>query len=321
MCIRIVATNIAVPPQVQTSVELASRIGRSEEWIIERTGVHTRHVAGELKDPTILAVEAAQPIVKMHGPPDLLIYAGAIPRQIIPDASLFVHRELRLNSVPCFSINAVCLSFLTALRTSEALVASGAYQRVLICCAELASCGRNFDEPESAALMGDGAAAVMVEATDDENAGFQAYRMQTWSDGVDLAEVRGGGVMRPPDDPNVTSADFLFHMDGAALLRLTVPRLRKFLDVFLDEAGITVDDIDLVVPHQPSGPGLQLLTRWGFPKERVVNIIGQHGNCVAASMPMALAIAQREGRLRRGDRILFLGTAAGISIGAGLFRW
>lgn len=321
MSIRIVATNLAVPPQVQTSLELAQQIGRSADWIVERTGVHSRHVAGSLADPAILAAEAARPVINEHGAPDLLLYAGSIPRQMLPDVSLFVHRELQLSGIPGFSINAVCLSFLAALKISEALIAGGAYRRILICGAELASRGRNFEEPESAALMGDGAAAVLVEAADDNNSGFQTYRMQTWSDGVDLAGVRGGGTLRPPDHPAVTPADHLFHMDGEALLRLTVPRLRRFLDAFFAEEHIHADDIDLIVPHQPSGPGLRLLTRWGFREDRIVNIIADHGNCVAASMPMALAIAHRAGRLHRGDRVLFLGTAAGVSIGAGLFRW
>ncbi|MEZ6053111.1 MAG: 3-oxoacyl-[acyl-carrier-protein] synthase III C-terminal domain-containing protein [Planctomycetaceae bacterium] len=300
---------------------MALRLGRSTDWVHERTGVHTRHVAGTLKDPAILAAAAARPVVERHGEPDLLLYAGAIPRQMLPETSLFVHRELGLSGTPSFSVNSVCLSFLTALKTSEALIGSGDFRRILICCAELASRGRNFEEPESAALLGDGAAAVMVEATDDRGAGFDAYRMQTWSEGVELTGVRGGGTWRPPDAPDVTPADHLFHMDGEALLRLTVPHLRRFLDDFLREAGITASDIDLVVPHQPSGPGLRLLTRWGFPEDRVVNIIADYGNCVAASMPMALAVADTEGRIKRGDRILFLGTAAGVSIGAGLFRW
>ena len=110
-------------------------------------------------------------------------------------------------------------------------------------------------------------------------------------------------------------------MQGDQLLRVTIPRLRKFLDRFFAECGASQSDVKLVVPHQPSGPALQLLTRWGFEESRVVNIIGQYGNCVAASMPMALSIAMKEERIQRGDKILLLGTAAGISLGAALITW
>ncbi|MGZ0166925.1 MAG: 3-oxoacyl-ACP synthase III family protein [Planctomycetales bacterium] len=322
MAIRITATNFAVSSHVQTSEALAPLIDRSADWIIERTGVLKRHIAGTIKDPAVLAGQAARPLIEQHGEPDLVLYAGALPRQAVPDTSVFVHRKLRLTSVPCFSINASCLSFLTALKTAEAFIAGKTYSRILICSAELSSLGRNFDEPESAALMGDGAAAAMITAaTPGDGSGFEAYRMQTWSDGADLTGVRGGGTLVHPNDPDSTATDHLFHMNGDALLRMTVPRLRRFLDAFLDDANITTDDIDLVIPHQASGPGMRLLTRWGFPEDRVVNIIADYGNCVAASMPMALAIARQQGRLSPGDRVLFLGTAAGISIGAGLFRW
>jgi 3-oxoacyl-[acyl-carrier-protein] synthase-3 len=110
-------------------------------------------------------------------------------------------------------------------------------------------------------------------------------------------------------------------MMGDQLLRVTIPRLRKFLDQFLAACEVSQDQIQLVVPHQPSGPALQLLSRWGFDEDRTINIVAKYGNCVAASMPMALAIAAQEGRLKRGDKVLLLGTAAGISLGAALVTW
>lgn len=320
MGVRISACRLAVPPRIQTNDELAPLIGRSTDWIERQTGVRTRHISGNFPDPAVLAATAARPVIDEIGRPDLILYAGAIPRQLLPDGSVFVQRELRLSGVPSFSVNSACLSFLTALQTASTFIEAGTYRRILICSAELASGGRNFNEPESAALLGDGAAAAMIEYCDGPS-GPEAFRMETWSDGIELTEVRGGGVHRPPDHPDVASADHCFHMQGRALLRLTVPRLKRFLDAFLDEAGVTSRDIDLVVPHQPSGPGLDLLYRWGFDQRQVVHIISRFGNCVAASMPMALATALEQNRIQSGYRVLFLGTAAGISIGAALFRW
>jgi 3-oxoacyl-[acyl-carrier-protein] synthase-3 len=317
---RIAATNFCVPPLTETSQQLAPRIGRSAEWIIENTGVHSRCVSGELKDPAILAADAARPIITSHGPPDCVIYAGAIPRQMLPDLSVFVHRELALEGVPALSVNMACLSFLSALTVADSLIERGVYRRIMISVAELASRGRNFDEPESAALLGDGAAAVLIEETQGASC-IRHSRLETWSDGSELAGLRGGGTFLAPDDPQIMPADHRFFMHGDQLLRATVPRLRKFLDRFFDDCGCSQDDIQLVIPHQPSGPALQLLTRWGFEDARVVSIIARYGNCVAASMPMALAIAVQDNRLQRGDRVLFLGTAAGISLGAALVIW
>lgn len=321
MSIRITATSFCTPPQVQTSEELAGLISRTAEWIHQQTGVQKRHVSTVCLDPAILAAQAIRPILERYGPPDLLLYAGSVPRQAIPDLSVFVHRELGLTGIPSFSVHSACLSFLTALKTAEGLILSGTYRRILISVSELGSLGRNFAEPESAALLGDGAAAVLVEAAPDRSSGFEAYRMQTWSEGADLTGVRGGGTLRPAHAPGSRTADQLFHMQGEALLRLTVPRLRRFLGAFFAEAQVGPEQIDLVIPHQPSGPGLQLLTRWGFSEDRIINIIADYGNCVAASMPMALAIAHQAGRISPGMRLLFLGTSAGVSLGAGLFRW
>lgn len=322
MSIRIAATAWSVPPQVQTSEELAPLIGRTPEWVLNHSGVSRRHVSGELKDPAVLAAVAARSILETHAPPDLVLYAGVVPRQAIPDLAVFVHRELGLVGIPAFSVSSACLSFLTALKTAEGLILGGTYSRILICVAELGSQGRDFQEPESAALLGDGAAAVLVErAVSPGDSGFEAYRMQTWSEGADLTGVRGGGLMSPYSHAARALQDQLFHMDGDSLLKLTVPRLRRFLSDFLRDLGVSPDDIDLVVPHQPSGPGLGLLSRWGFREDRIMNIIANYGNCVAASMPMALAMADEEQRLRAGDRVLFVGTSAGVSIGAALFRW
>jgi 3-oxoacyl-[acyl-carrier-protein] synthase-3 len=132
---RIVATNFCVPPDIETSRDLAHRIGRSEQWILDYTGVQQRHVAGSIKDPAVLAARAARPLIDTCGTPDCLIYAGAIPRQMLPDLSVFVHRELQLSGTAALSVNTACLSFLSALIVADALISRGAYQRILICVA------------------------------------------------------------------------------------------------------------------------------------------------------------------------------------------
>ena len=316
----ILAINHGVPERVQTAEELAPLIGMSPQWIREHAGVHRRHTSSPSDDPAVLAASVAQPIVERFGEPDLILHAGVMQRQLLPDMSVFIARELGLSRVPGFTVNATCLSFLVALRTATALVCDGSYRQVLICSSEFGTRGRNFNEPESAALIGDAAAVALVGQTNEEF-GILHYAMETWPEGAELAEVRGAGVMYPPNDKCTNEEDNLFHMQGGRMLRFIVPKLQRFMTCFLADCGLTLNDIDLIVPHQTSASGMRVLDRLGFPKSKVVNILADYGNCVAASIPLALSIAEHSGRIKQGDQVLLIGTAAGLSIGAALIRW
>lgn len=319
---RITAANLWVPPVVETAADLALKIGQSAEWIIQQTGVERRHVAPADCDPAKMAAEAARPLLDVGDKfnPDWLIHAAATRRQSIPDTSVFVQRELGLRGVPAISVQATCLSFLVGLQMADGLLAAGRARRVLLTSAELPCRVRNYSEPESASLLGDGAAAVILEWTSDPSA-VEYFAMETWSAGAEHAEIRGGGHRCLPGDPGTEADDNLFHMNGDALLRAGVPRMKKFIQRLWDTLEIGVNEIDLVIPHQPSAASLRVLERLGFETNQVVNILADYGNCVAASMPMALATAIQQQRLQRGQRVLLLGTAAGVSLGAAVLRW
>jgi 3-oxoacyl-[acyl-carrier-protein] synthase-3 len=227
-----------------------------------------------------------------------------------------------MSGVASHSVNASCLSFLVALHAAAAYIASGAHRRVLIVSADFGTRGRNWAEPESAALLGDGAAAAVVEATPPgEASAMLSWRMSTWPEGADLTEVRGAGLRCHPNDPATRPEDNLFHMHGPSVFRLALQHVPGVIRGALEDAGLAPEDVDLVVPHQASGPGLALLSRLGFPPDRVVDIVSEYGNCVAASLPLALAVADREGRLRRGQNVLLAGTGAGLSVAAAVLRW
>ncbi len=317
---QIIAIDHAVPRLAQTAEELSPLIGRSADWIRDQAGVNRRFCSDVNDDPAKLVASVAKPMIERWGAPDLVLHAASMPRQMIPDTSVFVMRELGLAGVPGFAVNAACLSVLVAMKTATSLIADGSYQRVLICTSEFGTHGRDFNQPDSAALIGDGAAAMMLEAT-DEPLGIRHYSMETWPEMADLAEFRGGGFMRRPSHPDTTSEDYQFHMDGKQLLRFISPKLARFVRRFLGECQLKMSDIDLLVPHQTSAAGMKLLERIGFPREKTVDILSRYGNCVAASIPMALSIAQQEGRIQKGRNILVLGTASGLSIGAALVRW
>ncbi len=317
---RIAAIAKAVPPRVQTAGELAPLIGRSEEWIVEHTGVVERRVAEDSVSPAQLAAEASREVIAQAGIPDLVLYAGALTQQLVPDTAAFVLKELSLDRVPAFTVNQTCLSFIAALQVAHGLLATETYKRILICSGELATRGRAFEEPESASLLGDGAAAAIVERSQGSSSGWISSSLESWHQGTELCEVKAGN--HPPPQPSDDhTLLYRFHMQGPKLFKFVRPRLKRFLNRFLLEASCSLEDIHWVVPHQASGPGLRLLYQIGFPPEKVVDIVGQYGNCVAASIPMALACACERGSVQRGDRVLLVGTAAGVSLGAVLLRW
>jgi 3-oxoacyl-[acyl-carrier-protein] synthase-3 len=235
---------------------------------------------------------------------------------------VFIQDELGLEGIPSVSVHASCLSFLVALNNAAALVAAGACRRVLVVSAERGSHGRNMTEPESAALLGDGAAAAILEATPKgEGSELLGFRMGTWPKGAALTEVRGFGQRAHPNDPRTRPEDNLFTMDGLGVYKMAVRRLPGLVRRLLADCGLGVEDVDWLVPHQASGPGVEFFPRLGFPPERTVNIVAEYGNCVAASIPMALAHLAASGRLRRGQRVLLLGTGAGLSVAGAVLRW
>lgn len=322
MRVKVVSTAFGVPARVETAADLAPRLGRSESWIATRTGVLRRHVADEDTDVACFGARVARQALDDGAEPDLILNASALPRQALPDTSTFLQRALGMSGVASHSVNASCLSFLVALHAAAAYIASGAHRRVLIVSADFGTRGRDWAEPESAALLGDGAAAAVVEPTPPgEASAMLSWRMSTWPEGADLTEVRGAGLRCHPNDPATRPEDNLFHMKGPAVYRLALRHVPVVTRQAIADAGLAPEDVDLVVPHQASGPGLTLLPRLGFPPQKIVNVVSEYGNCVAASLPMALAIAESEGRLRRGQNVLLIGTGAGFAVAAAVLRW
>ena len=318
--VKVASTGFYAPPRVETAAELAPRIGTSEEWIITRAGVRERRISDEPIE--VMAGHAARAALQSGGAPDLIVNASVSARQLIPDTSVYIQHELGLEGIPSYTIQASCLSFLVALHNAATLVAAGAYRRVLVVSAERGSLGRNMAEPESAALLGDGAAAAVLEPAPKEEASeLVDWRMVTWPRGASLTEVRGHGQRLHPNDPATRTEDNLFTMDGPGVYKMALRHVRPLVQALLKDHGLTPADVDWVVPHQASGPGLDMLPRLGFPAERTVNIIGQFGNCVAASIPMALAHLAASGPLKRGQRVLLLGTGAGFSVAGAVLRW
>ncbi|MCA9034138.1 MAG: hypothetical protein KDA91_03355 [Planctomycetaceae bacterium] len=316
----ITAAEFCVPGDIQTAEQLATLLKCEVDWLENKMGVATRYACRPGDDPAFFASIPARRAMEQRGAPDLIIYASATVRQFIPDTSVFVARELGLDGVPCFCVHATCLSFLIALNHASLVIDAGQCSRVLIVCAEMATLSRNIRHQESAALFGDGAAAVMVEPS-QRKSGPVYYCQKTWPVHAELAQIRGGGLLRHPEFAETTPEDHLFQMDGDNLLRATLPRLKPFLDDFFRDASMTPESVDWLIPHQTSAAGMKVLPRLGIPEDRTIDIFARYGNCVSASLPMALAVAVQGNKIQSGDLVLFLGSAAGLSLGAMLWTW
>lgn len=320
MHVKVVSTGRYLPEEVETAADLAPKLGVTEDWILKHTGVARRHVARE--SMAQMGARAARLALGDGPPPDLIVNASGVPHQVLPDSSVYIQDALGYSGIPSFSIHATCLSFPVAFHTVASLIEAGSYRRVLIVSSELGTQGRNFQEPESASLFGDGAGAVVVEPTPpNEPSAILGFRMGTWPSGAHFTEVRGGGTRLHPQDPRTTPADNLFHMEGPAIYKMALRRVPGVLRQLFGDCGLAPTDVKLVVPHQASGPGVAAAARFGFSPEAVICRVHEEGNCVAASIPMALAYAAQNGRLSRGDLVLLCGTGAGLSALGLLMRW
>ncbi|HEX5393176.1 MAG TPA: beta-ketoacyl-ACP synthase 3 [Rhodocyclaceae bacterium] len=321
--VSLLGTGHALPSEAITSTELDHRLNHYPGTIERVGGVRRRHFASRDETAATLAAEAARRALDAAtltlSDIDCLVAASGTMDQGLPCNAALIHRELGLSAkaIPAFDVNASCLGFLAALDLVAWPIVAGRYRRVLVVAADLASCGLNWNTLEASAIFGDGAAAAVLGLSTDGRSRLIASELKTISDGADLCRIPAGGSRYHPtriDQP--FDALTKFHMDGKGVFKLAATHLPAFVDRLLGRAGLSHDQLDWIVPHQASHLALIHVTkRLGFAHDKVINIFADHGNQVAASLPTALDIAIRDGRIQRGHRLLLLGTGAGLSLG------
>lgn len=320
--VKILATGKYLPRNKVTAKALGQRIGLAEEWIIKKSGVLTRYFV-EDETASQMGAYAAKDALEAAGLSladiDCIICASGTTEQSIPCTAALIQKQLgAVNSgIPAFDINSTCLSFITGLDTISYLVDAGRYQRVLLVSTDIASFALNWDHKESCTLFGDGAAAVIIAKSEKhESSKIVCSRMETYSKGAHLAEGCGGGSKHHPKEYTQTPNLFFFSMDGRGVYRLASEVLPDFIERMLQPSQLRVADMNLVVPHQASLMAMQLLRKQlGIPEEKLMVIVQNHGNTIAASVPMALHEAIIQGKIQRGDRVMLIGTSAGFSVG------
>jgi len=321
--VRIAGLGTYLPRDTVFSTELEKELGVSEGWIERVTGVTERRRArGETTAG--MAAAAVREALKDAGTEldevDLFIGASTGRQQSIPCNAVFLQKELMAKEgrSACFDVDATCLSFLFALRVASLYLHTGQCRCIVVASSEVASLSLNPLQPESAALIGDAAVAAIVKASGSgESSAIGHSSFSTFSSGAHLTELRGGGTFRHPNDPATAPEDNMFSMDGPAVLKMALEAMPGFFETFLDQAGAAREDYDLIIPHQASRRGLDFMRRaLRLERGRIFSNLAHRGNCVAASIPLALAESRNAGLLQRGKRVLLMGTGAGLTLGA-----
>ena len=323
--IKIMGTGKYLPERVVLSSELDKRLNKKSGWVENKSGVYKRHFASAKETSSFMAAQAAERALLQanikSGDLDCIVSACGVGEQAIPSTASLIQRQLGLerSGIAAFDVNSTCLSFLSALDVLSYMLNAGRYERALIVSSDIPSVGLDWSDMESCTIFGDGAAAVVISSEDvKENAmSILASRIETYSEGSAYCQVRGAGTKIHPLHFKGDFAQYmLFEMDGKAVYKLIASLMSGFIKRLLDGVGLSLQDIDLVVPHQASLLAMHhLWKKLGIPKERTVDIFSTHGNQVAASIPTALHEAYEMGRIKRGDKVLLLGTSAGISLG------
>ena len=308
-----------LPPKVETAEQLSKKIKKSSDWIISRAGVNERRISSI--DVDEMGAISAKKAIGDKSPPDLIINASGVPKQTIPDTSVFIQKELGYNGIPSFSIHSTCLSFLTAINIAGSLIQCKSYSNILIVSSDRGTRGRNFNEPESASLLGDAAASIYLEPSTNQGQGLIDFEMNSWPKGANLTEVRGGGTKLHPQDIITKKEDNLFSMNGPEVFKFALPKVHNMIKDILERNNMSKSDIDLLIPHQASGKGVRAYSKFGgFDNNKVMDIVNITGNCVAASLPLALAMAYEKKIIDENSIVLLVGTGAGLSIASSILK-
>ncbi|MDT0507715.1 beta-ketoacyl-ACP synthase III [Novosphingobium sp. MMS21-SN21R] len=312
----------ALPKRAVSNAEMATMVDTTDEWIVERTGIHNRYIAGEGETTSTLATEAARKALAAAGIDaarvDLIVLATATPDQTFPATATIVQHNLGCNGGIAFDVAAVCSGFLYALATADSMIRTGMAKCAIVIGAETFSRILDWDDRTTCVLFGDGAGAVVLEAQDVDEAdpaapGIIATRLHADGAHNELLYVDGG--------PSTTGTVGKLRMKGREVFRHAVTNLANVLTEVLAASGHTSDDIDWVVPHQANLRILDATARkLSLSPDKVIVTVDRHANTSAASVPLAYDTAVQDGRIKPGDLVMFEAMGGGFTWGACLAR-
>ncbi|MFN2114791.1 MAG: beta-ketoacyl-ACP synthase III [Anaerolineae bacterium] len=312
------------PPRVVTNDELAQLVPTSDDWIRGRTGIAERRIADDHDFTSTMSTKAGKRALEVAnlepGRLDLIIVASATPDHLMPSTASMVQNALGATNAAAFDLNAACSGFVYALSVASSLVKVGAYDTVLVIGAESLSRVTNWTDRQTCVLFGDGAGAVVVEAS-DQPGGVLGYDLGADGSGGDYITI-GLGTRNPIYSDVAPVSDNYIKMKGRDVFRFATKIMEQSTRTVVAQAGLEVDDIDLIIPHQANERILQVAAkRLDYPLDRLFSNLERYGNTSAASVPLALVDAIEQGRVKAGDNIVMVGFGGGLTWASCLVRW
>jgi 3-oxoacyl-[acyl-carrier-protein] synthase-3 len=312
------------PDRVVTNFDLEKTLDTTDEWITERTGIKERRVAAPDENNSDLAFEAAKRALSVAGLQpkdlDLIIEATVTSDMLFPATASLVQDRLRAAKAGAFDLSAGCSGFMYGVAIAADMIRAGSYGNVLVIGCEVLSKIMDWEDRNTAVLFGDGAGAVVVSACEDD--AILAYQLGSQGSGADSLKMIAGGTRMRPSHETIEKKLHAITMEGREVFRFAVVRQIKASQDVLRMAGLSADDVDLFIPHQANMRIIDAAAeRLGFPKEKVFVNLHKYGNTSAGSIPVAMDEAYREGRLKKGDKVLSVGFGAGLSWAAMVFEW
>lgn len=323
---KITALGRCIPPKVLTNFDLEKMVDTSNQWIVDRTGISERHIAAKGVATSDLATQAARQALAARGMDatdvELIIVATVTPDMFFPATACLVQDKLGARRAWGFDLLAACSGFVYALVTGAQFIAAGRHKRVLVIGADIMSSIIDYTDRATCILFGDAAGAVLLEPTDDPNEGVLDFWNEVDGSGGQYLVMPGGGSLNPSTQETVTQKMHYVHQDGRQVFKYAVRKMHESSAALLERNGLTVKDVDLLIPHQANR---RIITasaeRLGLDLEKVVINIDRYGNTTAGTIPLAMGDALDQGRLKKGDLALLCAVGAGFTVGAALLRW
>ncbi len=323
---KITALGTYVPPDVLTNQDLEKLVETNDQWILERTGIRTRHVLAKGQGVSDICAAAAKKVLAARGigPEELdLILVGTVtPDMMYPNTASLVQNKIGASKVWGFDISAGCSGFVYALQTGVKMVESGAYNKVLVCGADANTRMTDYTDRTTCVLFGDGGGAVLLEPAAEGEIGFiDGLNEVDGSGGVSLY-MPGGGSLNPASHETVDKKMHYIHQDGPAVYKFAVRKMAELTGALLERNGIAGKDLGCFIPHQANKRIIESTAdRLGMPPDRVIVNIDKYGNTSSGTIPLAMETAVQEGKLNKGDLVLLAAVGAGFTVGTALLRW
>jgi len=324
--VKISALGTYVPPRLLTNEDLEKLVETSHEWIIERTGIRQRHIAEKGMASSDLAVEAAKNALAERGitPSDIdvIIVATVTPDMFFPSTACLVQHKLGAKNVWGFDLSAACSAFVYAVQSGAQFIATGAHQKVLVIGADVMSSIIDYTDRSTCVIFGDGAGAVVLERAEEDSVGIIDFLHEVDGSGACSLYMPGGGSLHPSTHETLDKKMHYVHQDGQAVFKFAVRKQAEICERLLRRNGLRGSDIAVFIPHQANKRIITATAdRLGLRPESVIINIDRYGNTTAATIPLAMDTARREGKLKKGDLVMLASVGAGFTTGATLLRW